>query len=347
MLKFLSAKDVGRMVRGVGLRRFWPLLIDYLREDFSRWERFEKSPRLASHSRDGVIELMPTSDGRLYGLKYVTGHPGNAALGLQTVAAFGVLADVATGYPALLADMTLATALRTAAVSALAAQHLARPDARTMALIGLGAQSEFQACAFQATLGIDRLRIFDIDAAAADKFERNMDGLGLAVARCANAQEATVGADVVTTITADKRQAHILSGNMIGAGTHINAVGGDCPGKTELSRDLLLRADIFVEFAPQTRLEGELQQLAADHPVTEFWEVVSGRKQGRVSRAQITLFDSVGFAVEDFSALRLLNDLARDMRLGEEIDFLAAPENPKDSLSLLREPEDAFAQRCA
>src|SRR5690606_5578896 len=98
--------------------------------------------------------------------------------------------------------------------------------------------------------------------------------------------------------------ATILTDNMIGSGVHINAVGGDCPGKTELHRDILLRSSVFVEFPPQTRIEGEIQQLPEDHPVTELWQVISGDVPGRVSDAQNTLFDSVGFAIEDFSALR-------------------------------------------
>ena len=189
MVRFLSASAIGKIVNRVGRDRFWLRLIDYLEQDFRRWEFFEKAPRLANHSRDGVIELMPTSDGEIYCFKYVNGHPKNTRRGLQTVAAFGVLADVATGYPRLLADMTLGTAFRTAAVSALAARYLARPESETMALIGLGAQSEFQACAFQAALGVNRLRIHDVDPAAAEKFLRNMADSGLSIIRCASAQE--------------------------------------------------------------------------------------------------------------------------------------------------------------
>ena len=347
MVTFLNAKDVARIVDQVGLRLFWFRLIDYLRHDFERWKSFEKSPRLASHSKTGVIELMPTSDGETYGFKFVNGHPGNTLQGLQTVTAFGMLADVATGYPRLLADMTLATAFRTAATSALAARHLARPDSRTMAIIGLGAQSEFQACAFQAALGVNRLRVFDIDDDAAEKFKRNMAGSGIALLRCASAQDAVIGADIVTTITADKKNATILSDNMVGAGTHINAIGGDCPGKTELARDILLRSEIFVEYAPQTRIEGEIQQLCPDHPVTELWEVVAKRKPGRQSANAITIFDSVGFAVEDFSVLRLLRDLAIETGVGEEIDLIAEPADPKNLFGLLQCQETDRTRRCA
>lgn len=344
MTTFLNATDIARIVGGLGLGQFWPQLEDYLRDDFERWEAFHKSPRFANHSPVGVIELMPTSDSDSFAFKYVNGHPGNARLGLQTVVAFGALADVATGYPLLLADMTLATALRTAATSVLAARHLARPNSRTMALIGLGAQSEFQASAFHTILGIDRLRVFDTDVEAADKFERNMAGSGLSIVRCTDARSAASGADIVTTITADKKFATILTEDMIGPGTHINAVGGDCPGKTELARALLLRSDIYVEYAPQTRIEGDIQQLDADHPVTELHDVVAGRRPGRTSPDAITIFDSVGFATEDFSVLRLLRDLAYETGIGRKIELIAEPENPKNLFGLLR-PFEAQARR--
>lgn len=347
MVVFLSAKSVGRIVQEVGLARFWRLLVDYLRKDFERWERFDKAPRHAAHSRRGVIELMPISDGELYSFKFVNGHPGNAAIGLQTVAAFGALADVATGYPRLIADMTLATALRTAATSALAALYLARPESRTMAIIGLGAQSEFQASAFQTMLGIERLRVFDIDSGATRKFERNMASAGLSIMRCADGRDATLGADIVTTLTADKRAATILADPMVGAGTHINGVGGDCPGKTELARELLLRSKIVVEYEPQTRIEGDIQQLDPHHPVTELWELVLGRKPGRTSATDITLFDSVGFAIEDFSILRLLRDLADQNGVGEEIDLLAAPSDPRNLFGLLHCGRVEENRRCA
>lgn len=340
MVTFLSARDIARVVSEVGARRFWLRLVDYLHEDFARWDAFEKSPRYASHSSRGVIELMPAVDGEAFAFKFVNGHPGNTKFGLQTVIAFGALADVATGYPTLIADMTLATAFRTGAISALAAAHLARPDSKVMALIGLGAQSEFQACAFHAVLGVDRLRIFDVDRAAVDKFERNLADFGLTIVRCADARSAAAGADIITTITADKRYATILEDDMVAPGTHINAVGGDCPGKTELARALLLRSEIFVEYAPQTRIEGEIQQLAADHPVTELREVLAGHRPGRASREAVTIFDSVGFAVEDFSVLRLLRDAASETGVGRKIELIAEPPNPKDLFSLLH-PLDA------
>lgn len=332
---FVSVENMMNLVREVGVERFLTELSGKIAEDFLRWPLFDKTPRVAAHSRDGVIELMPTSDGIAYGFKYVNGHPKNTRDGLQTVTAFGVLSDVATGYPVLMTEMTILTALRTAATSALVARHLMPRHARVMALIGNGAQSEFQALAFKAICGIDEVRLNDIDPSATRRCAANLAGRGLKVISCDSAQEAVTGAGIITTVTADKTNATILTDNMVGEGVHINAVGGDCPGKTELHRDILTRARIFVEYPPQTRIEGEIQQLAADHPVTEFWQVLTGAVPGRTSDAEITLFDSVGFATEDFSALSYVQHLLKDHPHFDHLDLLADPDDPRDLFGML------------
>jgi ornithine cyclodeaminase len=249
---------------------------------------------------------------------------------LQTVTAFGLLADVDTGYPKLLSEMTLLTALRTAASSAMAARHLAPKGARIMAMIGNGAQSEFQCLAFKAICGIDTVRLYDIDPSATARCASNLKRHGLKVVSCTSGQEAMEGAEIITTCTADKQNATILTDNMVGSGVHINAIGGDCPGKTELHRDILLRSEIFVEYPPQTRIEGEIQQLEDDHPVTELWEVISGKAKGRTDAKQITLFDSVGFAIEDFSALRYVLTAIKGTPWFSNLDMVADPDDPRD-----------------
>jgi len=335
VVQFVGTKNIADLVASVGLETLLLKLVKYLEQDFSRWEDFDKTARIAAHAPNGVIELMPASDHDLYAFKFVNGHPENPLHGLQTVTAFGVLANMHTGYPEFLAEMTISTALRTAATSAMAAKYLARKDARTMAMIGLGAQSEFQATAFKTVLGIRHLQVFDIDPEAAAKFSRNLENSGFVITHAPSAEEAVLGADIITTATADKKLATILSDNMVGAGVHLNAVGGDCPGKTELHRDILLKSDIFVEFPPQTRIEGEIQQLDKDYPVTELWQVITGQKAGRSSDKQITLFDSVGFAIEDFSMLRFLRDLVQDTAFYSEIDLVAEPKDPRDLFGLL------------
>jgi ornithine cyclodeaminase len=310
-------------------------LIDELDRDFRRWESFDKTPRVASHTPFGVIELMPTSDHETYGFKYVNGHPSNPARGYQTVTAFGVLAEVHNGYPTFLAEMTILTALRTAATSALAARALARPDSQVMAMIGTGSQAEFQALAFRTALGIDRLRVFDVDPDAVAKLARNLLPLGFTIEVAGSVAEALDGADVVTTCTADKARATVVADELVRPGMHLNAIGGDCPGKTELDPAILDRADVFVEYTPQTRIEGEIQAKPDDFPVTELWEVLTGRARGRTGAERITLFDSVGFAIEDFSALRYVRDQVAGTRFEQRIDLVADPDDPKDLFGLV------------
>jgi ornithine cyclodeaminase len=328
MTQFIGVNDLGQMVGTMGPRRFIRRLVDYLAEDFGRWDMFDKVARVASHSPIGVIELMPTSDGSLYSFKYVNGHPSNPKQGKLTVTAFGVLSDVATGYPLLISEMTLLTALRTAATSAYAARLLAWPESRVMALIGAGAQSEFQTLAFQELLGIREVVVFDPDPVAVEKYMRNAAGFGLTLRAASSVEAAVAGADIVTVCTAVKGRQALVSRAMLKPGAHINAIGGDCPGKTELNRDILEDAQVFVEFPPQTRIEGEIQQMGPDFAVTELWEVETGRRVGRKDAQAITVFDSVGFAVEDFSALRLVHDLMAGR--GKTLDLVPDLDNPKD-----------------
>ena len=332
MTLLLTTHDVARLIAAKGLPSLHRSLVGYLEADFRRWQDFDKSARTAAHSDVGVIELMPVADAREYSFKYVNGHPGNVRHGLSTVMAFGALADVGTGLPTVLSELTITTAIRTAATSVMAAKVLARKGARSMALIGNGAQSEFQALAFHYLLGIQEVRLFDVDAAATDKLVANLGRIApvLRVVRAASTADAVRGADIVTTVTADKTNAVIIDASMLEPGMHLNAVGGDCPGKTELAASVLERARVFVEFEPQSRIEGELQQMPADFEVTELWRVLTGAAAGRRGDDEITVFDSVGFALEDYSALRLLRDCAAELGLGTPIDLVPRMADPKD-----------------
>ncbi|HEX7114140.1 MAG TPA: ornithine cyclodeaminase [Steroidobacter sp.] len=340
MVDYIGIERVRTLIARKGLARFMEELASEIEADYKRWSEFSKSPRHATHSAVGVIELMPASDGRLYSFKYVNGHPKNTAEGLLTVTAFGVLAEVSTGYPLLLSELTFTTALRTAAMSALAAKWMARPDSRSMAMIGNGAQAEFQAVAFHHMLGVRELRLYDTDPRATDKLIGNLGTLNLAdlkIVRCNSTAEAVRGADIVTTATADKRNATILTPQMIEPGMHINGVGGDCPGKTELHADILRRADarVVVEYEPQTRIEGDIQQLEPTFPVIEFAEVVSGKTPGRANEKEVTIFDSVGFALEDFSSLRYLYRLHQEER---------GPRRQLDLVPRVADPKNLFAE---
>ncbi len=337
MTLFIDVNTFSTLVSTHGTEAFMAGLLEYMEEDFCRWEAFDKSARTAAHSEIGVIELMPVADSIHYGFKYVNGHPSNPLQGLSTVMAFGALSDVATGFPRLLSELTISTALRTAVTSVMAAKALANSDAVSMGIIGCGAQSEFQAIAFHTLLGIQELRIFDIDSAAMDKLAEHLKAYpNLKVIKADSAKACVKGADIVTTVTADKAYATIVTPDMIEPGMHINGVGGDCPGKTELHLDVLCAGKIFVEHEPQTRIEGDIQQLPAEHGVHPLWKVIAGIDVGRETKEQITIFDSVGFALEDLSVLRYIDNLATELKMGETIELVPQMDNPKDLFGLMK-----------
>lgn len=336
MVPFVSVENMMSIINIRTLPVIIREIAEYIEADFLSWESFDKTPRVAAHSSEGVIELMPTSNGENYGFKYVNGHPANMSRGFQTVTAFGVLARVDNGYPILVSEMTILTALRTAATSAIAAKYLAPKQSKVMGMIGNGAQCEFQALAFKEVIGIDTVRLYDIDPEATRKAVCNLQNSGLNVIACTSAEDAVLDADIITTCTADKQYATVLGDNMVSSGVHINAIGGDCPGKTELYEGILHRSDIFVEYPPQTRIEGEIQQLDEDHPVTELWTVIAGKNKGRTSDSQITLFDSVGFATEDFSALRYIHDQLEKTGCYTDLDMIADPDNTRDLFGMIK-----------
>lgn len=332
---FVSVQTMAKLINKVGIENVLLELTQKLEQDFARWHEFDKSPRYAAHSPDGVIELMPVSDGKMFSCKYVNGHPKNTFKELQTVAAFGILSDVDSGYPVMISEMCLLTALRTAATSALVAKYLAPKNSTTLTLIGNGAQSEFQALAFKAVLGITHIRLYDIDQNASQKAYNNLSGYGLNVTICNSAAEAVKGAHIITTCTADKKNATILTSNMIPQGVHLNAIGGDCPGKTELDSQLLERATVFVEYEPQTRIEGEIQQMSKDFAVTEFHKVINEQSLGRKSDDELTIFDGVGFASEDFTALVYIKDALVALDEFELLDLITQQADPRNLFSVL------------
>jgi ornithine cyclodeaminase len=329
-MRFITTSDMRQLISKVGLVNFNKLLLEALKQDFARWHDFQLSPRHATHYPHGVIELMPCADDQLYAYKYVNGHPTNTSDGKLCVVAVGMLAEVDSGYPILVCEMTWLTALRTAAVAALGASYLARKESEVMAIIGCGAQSEFQVMALAGVCPLKSVRYYDLDPAAMTKFANNLKGRMPNLVACKSVADAVHNADLIVTATAAKCQDRILDATMIAPGTHIHAMGGDCPGKTELDPALLDEAKIVVEYKVQSMEEGEIQNRPDAKIHAELWEVVMGRSSGRESDEELTLFDSVGFALEDYSALRLVNQLAEQYGIGREIEMIPELDDPKD-----------------
>ncbi len=334
-MKILTVDDIRSLINQVGLTCFFQRVMDAMELDFSNWSTFNLSPRHTTHYSHGVIELMPCSDKSLYSFKYVNGHPGNPAKGKLSVAALGLLSEVSSGYPLMISEMTLLTALRTAVTAVLAAKYLARSDARKLAIIGTGAQAEFQLMCFASFFQLDEIRFYDFDNLAMKKFEKNLAKESFKLIACQNINETVFSADIIVTATAAKKKQCLFKLEDIAPGTHIHAMGGDCPGKTELDTSLLEQSKIVVEYTPQSRIEGESQQCPKNGIYAELWELVSQKKQGRINAQEITVFDSVGFALEDFSILRVVYALAEDYQLGTEMTLIPDLDDPKDLYGLI------------
>ncbi len=334
-MKVLQIQDIKTLIDKVGHESFTRQLVKTLEEDYSKWEKFDKTPRVANHVDGGVIELMPISDDELYTFKYVNGHPKNPAQNKFTVMATGQLSVVETGEPLMFTEMTILTALRTAANSVAAAKYLAKKDSSVLTLIGTGAQSEFQFLAFSYFFDLKEVRFYDVDPKAMEKFEKNVSKFNIKLTSCKDTEEAIQGADIITTCTADKRYQTILTKDMIKSDVYINAIGGDCPGKTELASDLVESSTVVCEFLEQCKIEGEIQHLGEDYTCTEFYEVVRGEKKLNVETHGTIVFDSVGFAIEDYSVLRLVYELAREYNVGQDMYLIPEIEDVKDLYSLM------------
>jgi ornithine cyclodeaminase len=335
-MRLLDVSAIQAIIKNIGLSDFNQRLITQLEKDFSNWHSFYKSPRHAIHYKHGVIELMPCSDDEYYSFKYVNGHPQNTRQGKSCVVAIGVLSDVKSGYPLLISEMTLLTAIRTAAVTALGAKVLAKKNSKQLAIIGCGAQSEFQAKAIQSVFSIQKVKIFDIDENAMLKFKNNLSKDFIQIENCQSAVEAVSNADIIVTATADNINATLFTEKNITSGTHIHAMGGDGPGKTELGVSLLKQGKLIVEFCEQSLVEGEIQQLNSSYIHAELWQIINGEKAGRENEHEITIFDSVGFALEDYSVLKLVHKLSNELNLGTDVNLIPDLDNPKDLYSLIK-----------
>lgn len=299
MTRYIDVADMQQLVLHHGLARMMAEMADCIRTDFVRWGGCDQAPPMST--------------------------------------ACGVLADGATGHPTLVSELQITTALRTAAVSALAAKALARRNSRSMALIGNGALSEFQAIAFMTQLGISELRVFDVDRRATDKLLGNLAPYvqqgAVRIGRAASIREAVRGADIVTTVTDDPSHRTILTDDLVEPGMHLNAVGCDRPGKTELQPSILLRSKVFVEHVPHARLAGELQQMPQDFVAHEVWKVLARQQPGRENAQQVTLFDAVGCALADASALRYIHTLSQKLGIGSAAYLVPALPDAKNLFS--------------
>lgn len=338
-MKLIRIQDIQALFSHISLPTFFRELVALLKEDFTQWPDFQKSARYAAYVPEGVLELMPICGKEWFSFKYVNGHPHNPHLQLLNIMAVGMLASVKTGQPVLLSEMTLLTALRTAATSALGSHLLARPNSKKLAIIGCGAQSEFQVLAHHALFDLSEVHYFDLDPAAMLRFSAHLKNETFTLLPAKNVQSAIQGVDIIITATAARDKQQVLKQAWIEPGQHISGIGGDSPGKTELDPEILKHAKLVVEYFPQTHHEGEIQNLGADaanYVYAELWELCAQLKPGRVNAQEITLFDDVGFALEDYSILRYIYALSQSYPIGLDVDLIPSQiSDPKNLFGLL------------
>lgn len=342
MVRIVTVDDIKSLIRKVTLEKFFTQLVERLEATFSCWEEFEKMPRVVSSVEGGVIELMPFWNKDYYSFKYVNGHPSNSKDNKQTVVGIGMLADAATGYPVLISEMTLLTAIRTAATSVLASKYIAKPKPRSLAIVGTGAQSEFQIIAHKTLFDIKTVYYFDLDSKAMDKFEKNLSSYEcnsgrVNLERAKNVESMIEDVDIIITVMASRKFTQILRNEWIKPGMIINTIGENCTDRTALDPKILERSKIVVEFLKQSKDEGAIQNYNHNHVYAELWELTEGKKLGRTSDEEIFVFDLIGFALEDYVTLRLVYSLAEAFHVGHMLDMVPEEEgiNPKNLFGLL------------
>src|SRR5829696_1635098 len=245
---------------------------------------------------NGDFRAMPAQGGGLAILKWITSFPGNPERGLPVVQGVICVSDAETGKPLALIDARAVTALRTGAVAAVAAQELAREDAASVGIIGCGVYGSWAArCLAAAEYGPGICFDPDPDAAGALAGEVGWE---------AGAREDALACDVVTCVTPG--HVPVARAGDLRAGTHLNMLGADGPGKAELELDAVVRCRLFADEWRQASHGGELTGAAeagrvTRDDVTELGDVITGRAAGRASDDDITLFDSTGLAIQDLA----------------------------------------------
>ncbi len=325
-IRFLSANDVAR---ALPMRQ----AIEAMKEAFRQLSAGEAvmpaRAHIAAASPPGDALFMPSylpADGKM-GIKVVTVYGENPACGLPRIQAIMLVLDAATGSPVAVMDGTLLTAIRTGAASGAATDLLARSDACVGAIFGAGPQARTQLEAVCAVRRMAEARVFDPDAARAAAFAREMaERLDISVRAATTPSEALAGADIVCTATVSATP--VFDDTAIAPGTHINAIGSYKPGVREVPGDTVRRALVVVDHLPAALAEaGDLlipmQEglFGRNHIHAELGQIIAGLRKGRESEEQITLFKSVGVAVQDLAAASLVLANAQRLGLGRELSL--------------------------
>ena len=343
--RLLTSADVRDLVRRVGIDVVMVELIERLDAAFATFDpEVTRIPTRSgfeyAYPAPGLLEWMPALEvGSEVTLKVVGYHPENPARNARPTILSTLLAfEVDSGALRAVADGTLLTTLRTGAASAVASRWLAHPESRVLGLIGCGAQAVTQAHALAKVFEFEEILVHDRSPEAEAGFAERVDGLvGAARVRALAPAELVGRCDVLCVATS----IDVGAGPVFGAvetrpWLHVNAVGSDFPGKTELPRSLVEESFVCADFVDQALREGESQQLADRRRPAAIHEVAADPEAYAQMRRQRTIFDSTGWMVEDRVALRLALELADRFELGSRIEIEDGGGAPLDPYGFLR-----------
>jgi alanine dehydrogenase len=277
------------------------------------------------HVKTGLLEL----DRSYFAAKVNGNYPKNSSrYGLPTIQGVIVLCDAGNGTPLAVMDSREITSLRTAAASAVAAKYLARPDSRTITICGCGAQGRVQLKSLSRVFHLETIFAYDKDGEQALRFARDSEsGLNLAVTPTEDLISATRQSDICVTCTSSRQP--VLALDDVRPGTFVAAVGADNPQKQELHPVLMAKSKIVCDILEQCAVMGDLHHALDAGVVTradvhaELGEIVAGRKAGRESEEEITIFDSTGMALQDVAAAAILYEKAEKQGSGVRLNFAA------------------------
>jgi ornithine cyclodeaminase len=332
----LTGDDVQRIARRAGLDALMDALIERLTAAFvaydpAQTEIPERDGVSYTAPTTGLVEWMPCRQGGQVTVKTVGYHPENPARhGVPTILSTVSAYDSATGHLRCLADGTLLTALRTGAASAVATGRLAAPDAETVGLVGAGAQAVTQLHALRRVRDVRRVLVSDVDPATLATFARRVEAFAADLAvETADIEDVVREADVLCTATSvDVGAGPVFDDVALRPHVHVNAVGSDFPGKTELPAALLRRSLVCPDFRAQAVREGECQQLDAGAIGPSLYELLQRPGLHADAASRPTVFDSTGWALEDHVALGLLLDYADDWGIGTPVPIEAIAGDP-------------------
>ncbi|MXY49433.1 MAG: ornithine cyclodeaminase family protein [Gemmatimonadetes bacterium] len=326
LVRLLSRSDMASVLT-------MPDVIEAVEEGFrSAGERDDVPVRLPVHvaDRPSVALFMPAylAGSNTLGAKVVSAFHDNPARGLPMITGFYVLCDAETGRLIALMDATFLTGIRTAAASAVATKYLARKDSRVLGIIGTGVQGRFHVDAITAVRPIERIVVYNRTPERGRGLADDLASRGMSCRLAETAADCAAEADVLAVCTSSKKP--LFDGGLVRPGSHVNAVGVFTADSQELDTGLIQRARVFVD-----TYEGAFEEagdiivplragdISRDHIRAELTELVTGRKEGRTGDGEITVFKSVGYAMEDAVTARLAYERAADSGVGATFDLEA------------------------